>query len=166
MSVVGDFYEKPWRRANGTVEDPRIAAYPETDRFPSSAQRIIAHEFSWPAPEPSLPRHLTPRRDPADSLSAAKRMDEPLAELRTFHMALYPARHRHRGIDGMCPKTFSTSSMFSPVTESHHFAAFWRGRFPVECDEELRPAACSGGSEPKEAPSEISRFRANRMASQ
>jgi hypothetical protein len=45
MSVVGDFYEKPWRRANGTVEDPRIAAYPETDRFPSSAQRIIAQVF-------------------------------------------------------------------------------------------------------------------------
>jgi hypothetical protein len=65
-------------------------------------------------------------RNPAELLSSAKRMDEPLAEQRTLHiaMALYPARHRHRGIDGMCPKVLSTSATFSPVMESHHFAAF------------------------------------------
>jgi hypothetical protein len=31
MSVVGEFFKKPGRRANQTVEDPRIAAYAETD---------------------------------------------------------------------------------------------------------------------------------------
>jgi hypothetical protein len=39
MSVVDAFSEKAARRANGTVKEPLIATYPETDRFPSSAQR-------------------------------------------------------------------------------------------------------------------------------
>jgi hypothetical protein len=82
LSVVDAFSERAVRRAHGTVKEPRIAAYPETDRFPSSAQRQSLRTTFLAGPRAAgAPPTLT-RCAVGKVLSAAKRIDEPLAEPR------------------------------------------------------------------------------------
>jgi hypothetical protein len=66
MSVVDAFSERAARRANGTVKEPPIAAYPQTDRFPSSAQhQSLRTSFLARPSSRRCPRTLTPLRDGA-----------------------------------------------------------------------------------------------------
>jgi hypothetical protein len=88
MSVVDAFSEKAARRANGTVKEPRIAAYPETDRFPSSAQRQpLRTSFLARRPSRRCPPTLTLLRD------AAKFCPQPSEWMNLSQSCALPRRH-------------------------------------------------------------------------
>jgi hypothetical protein len=99
-----------------------------------------------PGPEPPLLPQHSRRCAVGQSFVRSQANRRTSRRAARFHtaMALCPARHRHRRIDGICPKPLSTSATLSPVMKSYHFASFWRGRFPIECDEELRLARTAG----------------------
>jgi hypothetical protein len=94
LSVVDAFSERAARRANGTVKEPRIAAYPETDRFPSSAQRQSLRSSFLAGPRAAAG---SPNTDAAARwgkvLSAAKQIDEHLAEPRASTPPWHFVRH-------------------------------------------------------------------------